>query len=174
MLEKKMYFFVPYQLTGMQKGIQCGHAAEQYAHKYKDEFDYNDYAENWKTWVVLDGGTTNSNLGEPGSLNIIERSLRENLIPYMWFREPDLENALTAICFLCDERVFDRKLVPDFIDYVKEKEYKTQKYEIDIFLKKSFATLSSIFPISYKEWVTLIGGTKNAFLRELITGKKLA
>ncbi len=30
-LEQRMYFFVPYNISEIQKGIQAGHAALQYA-----------------------------------------------------------------------------------------------------------------------------------------------
>ena len=51
-LEKRMYFFVPYQLTGIQKGIQCGHCAEQYGRYNRGDRDYNDYLADWKTWII--------------------------------------------------------------------------------------------------------------------------
>jgi len=175
MLEKRMYFFVPYQLTGIQKGIQCGHTVEQYAHKYKDDIEYVDFVENWMTWIILDGGSTNTNLDNPGTLNNIYYRLLENHIDCAWFYEPDLQDALTSVCFLCDERVFNRELYPDFYDFLNQKGYSTQSYEFEKYLK----TLSSDeilekFPERYEEWIKSLGGLKNVFLRELIRGKRLA
>lgn len=155
-LEKRMYFFVPYQLTGIQQGIQCGHAVEQYAHKYKDDIEYIDFVENWKTWVVLNGGTTNSNLENPGTLNVIHRSLIDNYIKCKSFYEPDLNDALTAICFICDERVFNKEKYPDFEDLMLKSVY---EYQI---------------VTNYDQWLEFIGGEKNLFLRELLKGKRLA
>ena len=79
-LEKRMYFFVPYQLTGIQQGIQCGHAALEYARKYWNDIYFIDFRENWKTWVILNGGTTNNNPDKLGTLNQIHNQLLENEI----------------------------------------------------------------------------------------------
>lgn len=106
-LEKRMYFFTIYQLSGIQAGIQCGHAALEYAYKYKDDPDYIDFIENWKTWIILNGGTTNNDNINLGSLNEIRLSLIDHGIKFSEFYEPDLNNSLTAICFLLDERVFN-------------------------------------------------------------------
>ena len=49
-LEKRMYFFVPYNISPIQQAIQAGHAVEQYAHKFRNDPEYIDYVKNWKTW----------------------------------------------------------------------------------------------------------------------------
>lgn len=152
-LEKRMYFFVIYQLTGIQKSIQCGHSVEQYAHNNATDPEYLDYVKNWRTWIVLDGGTTNSNVKSFGTLNQILISLRENNIKHGYFHEPDLNNALTSVCFLADERVFNLDKYPDYETYV---DYNQNDY------------------MNYKDWVEYIGGEYNLFLRELIKYKKLA
>jgi len=190
-----MYFFVPYQLTGIQQGIQCGHAVEQYANKYKDDTEYIDFVENWKTWIVLNGGTTNSKRDftskSTGTLNQIADQLLENDIKIAYFEEPDLNDSLTSVCFLCDERVFNKELYPDFTDFVVEKyfpEIVEEDYssEDDLINAKSgreslvnnykawlkFQNFSKIS--EYKEWIELLGGEKNIFLRNLIRDKKLA
>ena len=106
---KRMYSLVLYSLSPMQKGIQAGHAVEQYAAKYRDDEEYVDYVHNHMTWVVLDGGTTNDSYvkGQRGSLNATEDLLKKHGIKYAYFREPDLGDQLTALCFICDEDVFD-------------------------------------------------------------------
>ena len=145
-----MYFFVPYQLIGIQKGIQCGHAVEQYAHNNCTDPEYLDYIKNWRTWIVLDGGTTNSNPKEFGTLNLILIALREAKIKYGYFHEPDLNSALTAVCFLADERVFNKELYPDYID-------------------------SKFYDYGDTDgWEQTIGNAENIFLRELIRGKRKA
>jgi hypothetical protein len=155
-LEKRMYFFVPYQLIGIQKGIQSGHSALEYALKYGR---YNpdhliwEFIEKYKTWVILNGGTTNDGRDfdgfSIGSLNQIADELGGNDIEYTCFYEPDLNRALTAVCFICDERVFKKKL---YLDY----------------------PISSFFEMGdYEGWVESIGGDKNIFLRDLINGKSL-
>lgn len=155
-LEYRMYFFVPYNLSDVQKGIQAGHCALEYAYKFNNDKDYISFIENDKTWIILNGGTTNSSRdsnGElNGSLNRIAETLSNNNINNAVFHEPDLDDALTAVCFLADERVYDYEKYPDY-DEVGNDVY------------------GEIF---YSDWVNLIGGDKNVLLRELIKGKKLA
>ena len=107
-LELRMYFFVPYQLTGIQSGIQAGHAALEYADKYGSDEEYIIFVREFKTWVILDGGTTNERRDFDGtafgSLNQIGDDLLKNDIKFAYFQEPDLNDALTAVCFLADER----------------------------------------------------------------------
>lgn len=173
-LELRMYFFTIYQLTGIQKGIQCGHAALEYANKYWDDTEYMNFIKNWKTWVILNGGTTNDerdfNGISDGTLNQIGDKLFDNDIKFSYFREPDLNNSLTAICFILDERVFNKKEYPDFIEYLSI----NQKFDIEFLKKLDNNTLIEKYSTFYKEWVRLIGGLNNVFLRELISGKKLA
>ena len=152
-MEKRMYFFVPYQLTGIQQGIQCGHAVEQYAQNYKNDPEYMDYVKNHRTWIVLNGGTTNSNLHNLGSLNHILIDLRGAQIKHGYFHEPDLNNSLTAVCFLCDERVYDFVKYPDYIELSEG---------------------SDLGDIDYEDWLVQMGGDETLFLRELIRGKRLA
>ena len=59
-LEKRMYFLVPYNISEIQKGIQCGHAGLDYARKYGNDEDFIDFVDHHKTWIILNGGTTNS------------------------------------------------------------------------------------------------------------------
>ena len=158
-LEKRMYFFVPYQLTGIQQGIQCGHAALRYAKKYWENPVFIDFRDNWETWVILNGGSTNSrqheidvdpNCKPIGTLNQIHNQLVENKIDCVDFYEPDLQDAMTAICFICDERVFNKEKYEDFEDKLLDDQTPT------------------------KQWIKSIGGEKNLFLRELLKGKRLA
>ena len=113
-LELKMYFFVIYQLTGIAKAIQSGHAALRYARRYAETNPMVwDFVDNHQTWIILDGGTTNDEFditGKPiGTLNQIGDELSDNEIDFTYFREPDLNNSLTSLCFIVDERVFNKK-----------------------------------------------------------------
>ncbi len=188
-LEKRMYFFTIYQLMGIQKGIQCGHAAMEYARKYGNDSEFIDFADNWKTWIILNGGTTNSDVEyvdeKPvyiGGINQIASDLRDNDIKFSVFHEPDLDEILTAICFICDERVFNRKDYPDFVNWLLDiKMYDKAKDEAnknnpDLWVKlRLFPDLQQeMFPEFYDEWIEFLGGRKNVFLRELIQDKKLA
>jgi hypothetical protein len=122
--EKRLYFFVPYNLSPIQQGIQAGHAALEYASMYGNDPAYLDFMTHWKTWIILNGGTTNSqphssNPDIPiGSLDKIEKILLDNHIKHAVFREPDLNNALTAVCILLDERVFKWAALQDFSEEV--------------------------------------------------------
>jgi len=112
-----MYGFVPYQLSGIQKGIQFAHALVEYSLKYGNTDEYKDWANNHKTFVILNGGTTNDNITDYyyGYLNKILDDLKKHDINVATFHEPDLGNQLTSICFIVDERVFDKINYPDFI-----------------------------------------------------------
>lgn len=185
-----MYFFVIRQLNGLNAGIQCGHAVEQYAHKYKDDPEYIDFVKNWKTWIVLNGGTTNNRrdfkVGEEylssetiaiGTLNQIYDQLLDHEINFSYFEEPDLNDALTAVCFICDERVFNKELYPDFVDFMFNKMYPAARQNIPYENEKWIRSLQNtqeLFPEYYTEWVESLGGEKNVFLRNLIKDKKLA
>jgi hypothetical protein len=151
----RMYFFVPYHLSGIQKGIQAGHCALEYATKYGKTLDYKVFMDYHKTWVILNGGTTMdcNDFGKSGDLNLIAQSLYGERIDFAYFREPDLNNALTALCFLASEQVYDRKTYPDLAPCKED-----EKYDIE----------------TIRAWVKSLGGRKNAFLRQLITGKHLA
>jgi len=184
----RMYFFVPYNISGRQMGIQAGHAALRYARMFSEENrDVWDFVDNHETWIILNGGTTNSDRDfddiSIGSINKIADYLVDKDINFSYFIEPDLNNALSAICFLCDERVFNNTDYPNFIDWLLNiKMYDDAKNEafknnptLWIELKtQTIETLSETFPEYYKEWVRFIGGMKNVYLREIIKNKKLA
>lgn len=177
-LELRMYFFVPYNISEIQKSIQAGHAALEYAHKFGQSELFIDFIQNWKTWIILNGGTTNDQRDfdniPTGTLNQIADKLLDNDIHFSYFREPDLNDALTALCFICDERVFNKKDYLDFIDWfigrIDNEVIETIKLRTE-YLKDAKNFIDKYDEL-YKEWVRLIGGVKNVFLRELIRDKK--
>lgn len=57
----KMYFLVLYNLSPIQQGIQAGHAAVEYMLAYWHKKDCDNRATNDKTFIILNGGTTNNN-----------------------------------------------------------------------------------------------------------------
>ena len=187
-LEYRMYFFVPYNISKIQQGIQAGHALGEYALKYGRFNPVHivwDYLAHWKTWIILNGGTTNSSrdftMISAGSLNQIADDLVENEIEVAYFTEPDLNDALTAVAVICDERVFNKKDYPEFVDWLFDvKMYKAAADatppENKAFLRRmDVETLESSFPEYFTEWKEkVIGGDKNLFLRELIRDMKLA
>lgn len=121
-LEWRMYGFVPYNISDIQKGIQFGHAVVEYANEHSEKEAYKKWSKFDKTFIILNGGTTNNTCshddGLPkGSLNQIELKLLAAVpeMPVARFEEPDLGDQLTAICFLVDERVWNREKYPDFV-----------------------------------------------------------
>lgn len=191
-LELRMYFFTPYNISDIQKGIQCGHAALRYALKYgrnNPNHPIWEFIENFETWIILNGGTTNSRIemidfNEPiGSLNKITENIMLNGIESSLFREIDLNDALTSVCFLCDERVFNRVDYPDFDDWynpVTDKEDMRTKWEVKLdtnyneTLFEEWYSEKTQRELKYDKWLEMIGGAKNEFLRTLIKDKKLA
>ena len=182
-LELRMYFFVPYNISDIQQGIQAGHALGRYCLRY-GRHDPNhivwDFLEKFETWIVLNGGTTNDERDfeaiPAGSLNLIGDQLNDNDIEFSYMIEPDLNHALTALCIICDERVFSRKDYPDFVDHIINTS--GQDGILDSFpvqtRMKSTEELIEEYPSIYKEWVRFMGGVKNVFLRELTRDKEKA
>lgn len=186
-LEYRMYGLVPYNISAIQSAIQYGHALQEYnnllidgesnmqsvnfEHERLDSnlIGFNKWRKQDKTFIILNGGTTNDSIGyeSRGSLQKSRDTLYENGMLFSEFYEPDLNNALTAVVFLVDERVFDRVTYPNF-----EKEVlpwsKTKPSE------KKLKELEERNAINYEKWVEKIGGPRNAFLREFLPKFKLA
>jgi hypothetical protein len=153
-LELRMYGLVPYQLTGIQQAIQFGHAVVEYGLTFGNTEQYLNWAKNWKTFIVLNGGTTNTNLstedGLPfGTLNRHLMTLDELNVRYEKFYEPDLGDQLTAIVFVVDERIFNKTKYPEPFDIMLNLESKTN-------------------------YIESIGGVNNYKLREFLKQFKLA
>ena len=185
-MEKRMYFFVPYQLTGIQQGIQAGHAALEYANRFHNSELFQDFIINWKTWVILNGGTTNRSREDEGvrkgSLDQIYSSILDynvnarldDKIDVEKFFEPDLNDAMTAVCFIVDEQVFNRDLYPDFKDSGFDDKLSFDGRTKFRSIKYNYKLLKEEFPGYHDEWEKSIGGPRNAFLKDLLNGKKLA
>lgn len=114
----RMYGLVPYNISPIQQGIQFGHAVVEYANLNFNEPEYQHWALNDKTFIILNGGTTNNqftNDGVPkGTLNKYMMELHSHGVSLETFYEPDLGDQLTAVVFLVDDRVFDRESWPDY------------------------------------------------------------
>lgn len=180
-IELRMYGLVPYNISSIQQGIQFGHAVQEYNNNifelageyYRSEVSIEDKQAIWKfeqwrkedkTFIILNGGTTNGSL-EPnrrGSLNKHLDLLTENKIDLAYFYEPDLNDALSAVVFLVDERVFNEKKYPDVDDWIEQTRGVSIEHD------------STYFEEAYKDWLKFIGGEKNRFLREFLKPLKLA
>lgn len=157
-LELRMYGLVPYNISPIQQGIQYGHAVVDYCESLDGNKEilkvYKKWAKKDKTFIILNGGTTNNNKKRLGSLNKHLSALKTYEIKVQDFYEPDLNDALTGVCFLVDERVFNKEKHPDFV--IDEAESKKQSSK------------------RYAKWVDSIGGSKNEFLRIFLRNFRLA
>ena len=120
----RMIGLVPYNLSPIQQGIQYGHAVVEYLNNFFLDIECHDWRLHDKTFIIKNGGTTNTKTsiedGLPfGSLNKHLLTLAFNKVKLATFYEPDLGDQLTAIVFLIDERVYDKKLWPDYDGGVK-------------------------------------------------------
>lgn len=170
-LEYRMYGLVPYNMSPIQQGIQFGHAVVDYGRTVTGielhESIYNKWADKDKTFIILNGGTTNTNPERLGTLNQHMITIYDNSVLLQPFYEPDLGDQLTAVVFLVDERVFDREMYPDFIKETLP--WSRQKPS-----EKKLLELEEKNAKNYASWVDKVGGEKNAFLREFLKGFRLA
>lgn len=179
--ELRMYFFVMGNIGTIDKGIQAGHCAQEYSNKFGKTKLYKDWFTNYKTFILLNGGVSNDGIvhgdkniyieeSRLGTMELYEKYLIDNEIPFASFREPNLNDSLSSLCFICDEKVFDWETYPPFIKWVSsfyhlsddEKEMEPPYDE------------SENLSTEFLGWVHLVGGQQNAKLKELIYGKKLA
>lgn len=192
-LELRMYGIVPYNISPIQQGIQFGHSTDEKAaqviknlitgHSYDKV--YVDWLFNWKTYIILNGGTTNKRMdtetGAPlGSLNQHLLQLIENNIKFTTFSEEDLGDQLTGITFIVDERVFLKDKYPDFRTVLEDIHGGSGKLNSAIkrHLKNNIYTwkpdIKKMFPDHYKRWCETLGNKENVFLREFLKPFKLA
>ena len=172
-LELKMYGLVPYNLSSIQQGIQFNHANDAYSLEWGvDNKKYDWFRTEWKTNILLNGGTSNQGhmvrhgFKEEmyvGSMQNHLKDLKSNGIKVSTFYEPDLNSMLTAIVFLVDERVFNKKLYPDYelLPFNGDNSTELVEWSIQDTERRS-------------EWLKFIGGPKNEFLRNFLKDKKLA
>jgi hypothetical protein len=192
-LELRMYGLTPYNISPIQQGIQFGHAVVEYGQKMKYlgehnqllNTQYNDWADNWKTFIILNGGTSNHSVNRYsdteeffGTMEGNLRSLEDNGVEVGTFYEPDLNDMLSGIVFIVDERVFNKKDYPDFSDWLMSNygdlirtELGSTVYTISENIKNSTSKQDQKV---YKEWINLVGGDKNVFLRDFLKNFRLA
>jgi hypothetical protein len=124
----RMYGLVPYNISPIQQAIQYGHAVVEYANDHFNEEDYQKWARKDKTFIILNGGTTNINTERLGSLNAHMETMYAHGLKFAMFYEPDLGDQLTAIVFLVDDRVWDRENWPDYqMPYAEQESFKDMK-----------------------------------------------
>jgi hypothetical protein len=192
-LELRMYGLTPYQLSGIQIGIQFGHAVVEYGQKMKYlgehnqslNIQYNDWADNWKTFIILNGGTSNHSVNRYsdtedffGSMENNLKLLEDNGVEVGTFYEPDLNDMLSGIVFIVDERIFNKKDYPDFSDWLMSSKYaeliRTFDTDVNTIAEYIKNSTNKEDQKAYKEWVNIIGGEKNVFLRDFLKNFRLA
>ena len=162
-LELRMYGLVPYNISPIQQGIQFGHAVVDYGLQHGMTEQYLDWAQNWKTFIILNGGTTNDNPKWLGTLNQHAQTLGEMNIPTSCFYEPDLGDQLTGVVFLVDERIFNKEKYPYF-------EFKIRK-QLDL---NNPTFVDDVEKLEWEKWVESIGGMDNLRFRNFLLPFKLA
>lgn len=187
-LELRMFGFVPYNISEIQKGIQFGHAIVEYGLENFHTNEYLDWAKYWKTIIILNGGTSNHSTNRyheteeeyVGSMETILETLKENNVTLGTFFEPDLNDMLSAVVFIIDERVFNRKKYPDFGDWIMENHFSYLKNntltgsKIERMRKEGyFLSGNTTEKKLYSDWVDLVGGEKNVFLRDFLNPNKV-
>lgn len=157
-LKYRMYGLVPYNLSPIQQGIQFGHGVVE----YMIENGNSDECKKWslydKTFIILNGGTTNKVETFEGTLNKHLGTLIDNGIKCSDFYEPDLGFQLTSVNFLVDERVWDKEKYPDRFSGITP----------NIFLDVHY------IPETEEAYIKRLGGEKNVFLREFLKQFRLA
>jgi hypothetical protein len=170
-LELRMYCMVAYNLSPIQKGIQALHAVARYASHFGHIQLFKDWVDNYETVILLDAGTSNS----------AKVSITEDIVEYkgslnqLWhefsskpewfgnnldlFHEPDYNDGMTAFCLIVDERVFNKRLYPDYNDFIKN---------------YSEGYLAEFGAVVRQEWLDYIGGEKIAFMKEKLNRLPLA
>lgn len=113
-LELRMYGLVPYNISPIQQGIQYGHAVVEYGHENSKNEEYKLWSKIYKTFIILNGGTTNKNVDNLGTMNQHLQTLRDNNVLCSTFFEPDLGDQLTSVVFIVDERVFNKEKWPEY------------------------------------------------------------
>lgn len=130
----RMYGMVPYNLSPIQQGIQYGHAVQEYNNMILDsdfvtnglEESFNEWRHSCKTFIILNGGTTNNNPERFGTLNQHLANLTDMQVVCASFREPDLGDQLTAFVFLVNEKVYNKEKYPTYderISTISEDDY---------------------------------------------------
>lgn len=95
-LKQKMFVIVRKDLTKIQQAVQAGHALAEYILKGPST--------SWTNGTLIYLGVKGLN-----QLENLKRKFDQEEIPYMEFREPDLNNEITSISTDMDNR-FIRKL----------------------------------------------------------------
>ena len=169
-MEYRMYCLAERHLSIAQKTIQAAHAIVEYSLKFGDTEEYKHWAKYDKTIIVLDGGNTPDMKNDIVKLTDIEYN-------YEIFMEPDMDNFVTCITFLADERVFDyEKYGRNFEEWRNLKILENDRSQMHTDPVTGVTTMNAVYimPPTYPEWINLIGGEKQEKIKEIISTKRVA
>lgn len=164
----KMYSIVLRQLDGINNGVQTAHGVCEYVRKHWKDKDLQQWLNEDKTLVVLNGGTVND-------MNEIKAKFDKEGIKYETFEEEDLANLTTSICLLADERVWDRKeygTVEDFVNKTTNKlveviDSENPMAEAEKQLKEEIEQEVN------KQYEVFVGGRMNVVKKEVLNNLRL-
>lgn len=176
-----MYGLVPYNISDIQKGIQHGHAVTEYASRFGKTAKYLQWSEYHKTVVILNGGTTNTSIDRPGTINLHYNTLIENNVDVAAFFEEDLGDQMTAVAFIADERAFDNGEYPNLKRFLMDKTDNDPEHKLMNFIishKPDFGDLAVYAalhtPELLAEWEETMGSQQNIFLKNFLSQFDLA
>ena len=165
-LELRMFGVAPFQLGPLHAGIQFQHAATMYERKFHTPL-YEDWADNWMTSIVKNGGSTNTSTDPErrGSVNKFYDQCVELGIDAVYFTEITMGDQITCVALIADERTWDLDTWPN-IDLTLWGAKDPFDYLNPDF---SLPRISAMDPQeAYNQWVELVGGRKNVFLRQVL------
>lgn len=186
--ELRMYGFVPYNISPIQQGIQFGHAVVEYSLDFFNTEKYQKWAKFDKTFIILNGGVSNHSVNryQPndeyiGTMESNLFSLKDMNIDVGIFYEPDLNDMLSAIVFIVNEEVFNKKKYPDFgswllINYPDMIINDRWDFDNNIeTISKAIMESNNTYDRNiYNKWVKSVGGNENVFLRDFLKNFRLA
>lgn len=124
----RFYTYTNFYISSIQHGIQTGHASVDLLQKYRRKFDdavnsendsekanrimqarnnlavVTDWADNHKTYVVLNGG-------DDSGINKINDLASKTGFPFIDFKEPGLGNIRTCVGIILPDEIFTMKRV---------------------------------------------------------------
>lgn len=156
-----MYMLVLPSLSSIQKGIQAMHALEEYHIIYGETKELYKWGRNDKAIKIL-------NVESLEKLTEIKKELVKREIRFSYFNEEGLNDLLTALCLIVEDKVYDCEQYPD---------YHTWCFNNHIDAEIMLPTDPPKFERNkenYSKWLEFIGGESNEFLKEMLSSKKPA
>lgn len=121
----RLYSFVCFYLSSIQQGIQTGHMAVDLVRRYRDnngmkhdvQSIVSDWADNHKTFIVLNGGDSDNILAIHDQIRDLSHKLN---LPYCHFNEPGCIGMTTCVGVVVPEKYYEAKKSSDYLvsDYV--------------------------------------------------------